>query len=340
MSLFKVKDKIMQRNEYILFNGGSPIELSFSFFEKMIKSEQFKIPTFEEIVRFDNNFSFLSDIIYVSCTGIITVNYGNSLEVLNSHDVSHDQYNSFRHKKYPIIVNDHILLSNGNIDVFLMEPGSDNGTSRFGSNIPGKHKDIRHVQIIRPDELHKFVRILSQKEHRLGSITPPHLSQFNESELDTIKQVGIDYAHSMFLAWDANENEIEKAAKFQDEFEKSGGEVYKNPTWANAALTGKFTVYDLEIDCSKLKIDQSSTIFFQDIFSARVCLENDCPDYISDNSDYWVDSVVMGDLIEEELDIRTSLLLTNAQPDKAGKIRITVVDKLINDVRADHGWQI
>jgi len=330
----------MQKNEYFLFNG-SPIEMSFSIFKDLIKSNQFKTPTFEEIVRFKNYSRFLADITCIYETkgiGIITINYGNSFDILDNRDVLHEYYNSFVHKNYPLILNGKILLSRGKIDLFLADSGCDNGSTRFESNIPERHMDIRDVQVVQPDENHKYVKILSQKNHDLGSITPPHLSKFTEKEMNAVKKIGIDYAHSMFLAWDASENEIDKAAKFQDEFEKSGGEVYKNPTYANAALTGKFILYNLEIDTRTFNVDQSNTVLFQDLFSTRVCLKKDYPDYIYDNSDYWVESLTFEDLIEEKFDIRTSFLLTNIQPEKTGKIKITVVDRLINDARSDHGY--
>jgi len=94
----------------------------------------------------------------------------------------------------------------------------------------------------------------------------------------------------------------------------------------------------LEIDCTGFNIDGSNTVLFENIFQDNICLKRDFPVYLEDQADYWVESAVMVDLMEEEFNITTSLLLTNIDPDADGKVRLKVANKLINDVRTDHGW--
>lgn len=124
----------------------------------------------------------------------------------------------------------------------------------------------------------------------------------------------------------------------QTEHEKSGKDIYKDPTYANEAITGMLSLYELEIDCTGLNIDGSHTVLFENIFQDNICLKRDFPEYMEDQADYWVESAVMAGLMEEEFNISTSLLLSDIDPDTDGKVRIMVINKLLNDVRTDHGW--
>jgi hypothetical protein len=200
--------------------------------------------------------------------------------------------------------------------------------------------DARNVQVIRSEEISDYIKIISKKEHRLGAITAPHLSKFSTEEVNLLREAGlIDIADYMFEAWDhASDEEKLKASMFQTEHEKAGNKIYNDPTYANEALTGAYSLYQLEIDSTSLNIDGSNTVLFENIFQDNICLRRDFPEYMEDQMDYWVESAVMPDLMEEEFNITTSLLLTDIDPDIDGKVRLTVVDKLINDVRTDHGW--
>jgi len=76
----------MKKNEYMLFNGPA-VEISQTRFKEMIAKTMFKIPSFEKILRFDNDARFLADVTCVHKTnefGIVTVNYGNIFDVLNN----------------------------------------------------------------------------------------------------------------------------------------------------------------------------------------------------------------------------------------------------------------
>lgn len=77
---------------------------------------------------------------------------------------------------------------------------------------------------------------------------------------------------------------------------------------------------------------------FENVFHDNICLERDFPEYLADNADYWVESSVMKDLVKEEFNMWTSLLLPHITPDSDGKTQLTVVNKLVNDARSDHGW--
>ena len=336
------------KNEYTLLNG-SPIEMSLDSFKLMIKSEQFKIPKFQNILEFDNHARFLADIICTYATrefAMITVNYGNSYDILKDRDTYHERYSLFLHKNYPLILNNRILLSTGRVDLILTKVDCENschcsnGHTRFSADYPEQNLDTHPVHIIRSEEINKFVKILNQKDHHLGAISAPHISKFSEEEIKMLQNENfIDSDYSMFEAWDVYDAEKAKAAQFQEEYEKLGGEVYKNPTYANLAITGKITVYDLEIDCSRFNItDSQKTILFENIFNDNICLKRDFPTYLEDQSDYWVESSVMPALAQKEFDISTSLLLSEIEPDRDGKIRLKVINKLINDVRTDHGW--
>ena len=149
----------------------------------------------------------------------------------------------------------------------------------------------------------------------------------------------MDTAYCMYEAWDdVGDEEKTQAYLVQTEHEKSGQNIDKDPTYTNEAITGMLSLYELEIDCASLNIDTSNTILFENIFQDNICLKKDFPEYLDDQADYWVESAVMPDLMEEEFNITTSLLLTDIDPDTDGKIRLKVVNKLINDVRTDHGW--
>jgi hypothetical protein len=331
----------MQKNEYRLFNGPA-IQMSFSRFKSMMEKGQYKTPSFDKVIRFDNDARFLAD---VTCLyegenfGIITVNYGNIFDVLNDRDTYHEFYSMFLHKNYPLIVNGRILLSTGRVDIVLTDADRKkdscppSGYTRFNSNIPGRNTDTRGVQIIRSDEISDYVTILSRKEHYLGDITAPHLSNFSKEEVSILRGMNlIDTADHMYENWDELSYEDKVQADiFQADGKKVGKDIY------NEALTGGFSVYEIEISTHNFNIDRSNTVLFENIFQDNICLKRDFPVY-EDQSDYWVESSVMPGLMEEKLNITTSLLLTDINPDANGKIRIKVVNKLINDVRTDHGW--
>lgn len=339
---------VIMKNEYTLLNG-SPIEMSLESFKLMIKSKQFKIPKFQNILEFDNQSRFLADVICTYATNefaMITVNYGSSYDILKNRDTYHELYSLFLHKNYPLILNNRILLSTGKVDLILTKADCENSGyclnshTRFSAEYPEQNLDTRPVHIIRSEEIKKFVKILNQKDHHLGEISAPHISKFSEDEVDILRNENfIDSGYSMFEAWDVDDDEKALAAQFQEKYEKSGGEVYKNPTYANLGISGKITVYDLEIDCSRLNItDPQKTILFENIFNDNICLKRDFPMYLEDQSDYWVESSVMTALAQKEFDISTSLLLSKIEPDRDGQIRLKVINKLINDVRTDHGW--
>jgi hypothetical protein len=338
----------MQNNEYTLFNG-SAVEISLNRFKVMTKSGRFKTPPFEKIIRFDNRSRFLADVTCVyenKESSIITVHYGNIFDVLNDRDIYHEYYSLFLHKNYPLIVNGRILLSTGRLDIIVTDADGrkDNypssGYTRFDSGVPETKIDTRCVKVIRANEIPDYVIVLSKKEHTLGDITTPHLSKFSEEELVIFRETGLmDTAYCMYEAWDdVSDEEKTKAYMFQTKHEKNGKKTYNDPTYANEALTGKFSLYVLEIDCSKFNIDKSNTVLFENIFQDNICLRRDYPVYMEDQADYWVESAVMPDLMKEEFNITTSLLLTEIDPDANGNVRLTVVNKLINDVRTDHGW--
>ena len=338
----------MQKNEYMLFNG-SAMEISLNRFKAMIEKNMFKIPSFEKILRFDNDARFLADVTCVYKTeefGIITVNYGNIFNVLNNRDMYHEFYSLFLHKNYPLIVNGSIVLNTtGRLDIMLTGADSikdgycPNGYTGFDLNMPGENADTRGVQVIRSEEIHDYIKILSRKDHTLGNITAPHLSKFSGDELATLRKADlIDITEFMYEAWDSNDAEKTKAYLFQTEHEKSGKDIYKDSTYANEAITGMLSIYELEIDCASFNIDGSNVVLFENIFQDNICLKRDFPEYMVDQADYWVESTVMSDLMKEEFNIMTSLLLTEIDPDADGKVRLTVVNKLINDVRTDHGW--
>ena len=340
----------MSKNEYILLNG-SPIELSLHVFKNMMEKDMLKIPVFKDIIRFNNHSRFFADMTCMHETDeftSISVNYGNSFNILNDRDIYHEYYSLFLHKNYPLIVNSTVLLNSGRIDIVLTKADSRhdypglNGITRFDSNIPGTNTDTRNVQIIRPDEAPDYIKILSRKDHILGDITPLHRSKFSEAELKILLKMGfIDIAYCMFEAWDdVSDQEKTEAYSSLKEHENSGKDMYKNPTYANMAITGSFSIYELEIDCYNLKVDESNTVIFENIFIDNICLKRDFPKYLIDQSDYWVESDIMTDIVDEEFRISTSLLLTEIDPAKNGKAQVTVVNKLINDVRTDHGWHM
>ena len=322
--------------------------MSFGRFKSMMEKGQYKTPSFDEIVRFNNEARFLAD---VTCLyegenfGIITVNYGNSIEVLDDRDTYHEFYSMFLHKNYPLIVNDRILLSTGRVDIIVTDADSGkdscppSGYTRFNSGVPETNIDTRNVHIVRSNEIPDYVKVLSRKDHIIGDITGPHRSKFSKEEVNILRETGlIDTAYCMYEAWDdVTDEEKTKASMFQAEHEKLGKDIYKDPTYANEAITGMLSFYELEIDCSKLNVDRSNTVLFENLFQDNICLKTDVSVYMEDQADYWVESAVMPDLMKEELTITTSLLLTDI-PDADGKVRITVVNKLINDVRTDHGW--
>jgi hypothetical protein len=337
----------MSKNEYTLFNG-SAVEISLNRFNAMMADNMFKIPSFEKIVRFDNESRFLADVTCVYETqevGIITVNYGNIFDVLNDRDLYHEFYSLFLHKNYPLIVNGRILLSAGRVDIMVTDADSrkDNchpsGYTRFDNGVPETKVNTRNIYIVRSSEISDYVTVISRKDHTLGYISAPHLSGFSTEEINTLREVGlIDTADYLYEAWDSSDEEKTKAYLSKTEHEKSGKNSYKDPIYANEAITGMLSLYQLEIDCTKFNIDESNAVFFENIFQDSICLERDFPMYMDDQGDYFVESAVMPDLMEEEFNISTSLLLTKITPDTDGKVRVKVVNKLINDVRTDHGW--
>ena len=338
----------MQKNEYILFNG-SAVEISLNRFKAMMAENMFKIPSFEKIIRFDNVSRLLADVTCVyenKESGIITVNYGNIFDVLNDRDIYHEFYSLFLHKNYPLIVNGRILLSTGRVDIVVTDADDrkDNyppsGYTRFDSGVPETKVNTRGVKIIRANEIPDYVTVLSKEEHTLGDITAPHFSKFSKKELVILREAGLmDTAYCMYEAWDdVSDEEKTKAYMFQTKHEKAEKKTYNDPTYADEALTGKFSLYVLEIDCSKFNIDKSNTVLFENIFQDNICLRRDYPVYMEDQADYWVESAVMPDLMKKEFNITTSLLLTEIDPDADGNVRLAVVNKLINDVRTDHGW--
>lgn len=340
----------MPKNEYILLNG-SPIELSLNSLKSMMEKESIKIPALNEIIRFSNYHRFFADLNCIHESKeftTISVNYGNILNILSDRDIYHEYYSLFLHKNYPLIVNGRILLSAGRIDIVLTQadfrkgaPGI-NGYTRFDSNVPESNTDTRKVKIIRPDETADYIKILNRKDHILGDITPPHFSKFSEEELKILREKGlIDTAYCMFEAWDnVSDDEKSKAYSFQTKHENSGKDITVDPTYANEALTGSFSICELEIDCKSLKIDELNSVLFENIFNDNICLKKDFPVYLNEQADFWVESDVMTDLIKEVFNISTSLLLTKVNPAKNGKATISVVNKLINDVRTDHGWHM
>ncbi len=339
----------VQKNEYTLLNG-SPVELSFDVFRAMMEKSMFRIPTLKNIVRFDNTDRLLADVICVHETnnsGMISINYGNVQNVLEDRDICHDYYSLFLHKNYPLVVGGRILTSPGRVDIVLTDDDGENacpsvtGYTRFGSDIPGQKVDTRLVQIVRAGEISDFVSILSQKDQKLGVIAAPHLSKFSE-DLGFLRKKGfIDCAYGLSEAWDdVSEEEKAKALRFQDEYEKVEGDACKNPIWGNEAITGQLSLYRMEIDCSSFDIEGSNAVLFENIFQDNVCLKRDFPIYMAEQADFWIESSVMGDILAEEFDITTSLLLTNIAPGDDGKVRIKVANKLVNDVRSDHGWYL
>jgi len=323
----------MQKNVYTLLNG-PVVELSLEAFRTMMESDKFRIPTAQDVILFDNYARFLADVTCIhdmeDAGVLVTVNYGNAFDVLSDRDIYHELYSLFLHKNYPLVVGSQLLFSPGRVDVVLTDADRSNGRqsssgyTRFCSNIPGQHVDTRDVQIVRSGEIHDFVRILSQKNHSLGEITALHRSGFSEDELHVLRKAGIvDEAEFMSEAWDGGSKE-------------SDGEV--SVVQKNQALTGMFCLYDLEIDCSNFRIDETNVVLFEGIFQDNICLQRDSSVYLEEQSDFWVESTVMGKLVEEEFVIGTSLVLTQIDPDDNGRIRLKVANKLVNDVRSDHGF--
>jgi len=342
----------MSKNEYTLLNG-SPVELSLNGFKAMMKKDMLKIPAFKEILRFNNKHRFFADMTCIHETKeftTVTVNYGNIDNVLSDRDMYHEYYSLFLHKNYPLIVNDRILISGaGRVDIVLTKTDSKKdglslyGYTRFDSNVPEINTDTRKIKVIRPDKTSDYIKILSRKDHILGEITAPHLSKFSAEELKILRKKGfIDTAFCMFEAWDnVSDEEKTEAYMFQTENEKSGNDIYKDPRYTtNEAITGSLSYYKLEIDCSNLNINESNAVLFENVFNDNICLKRDFPEYLKDQADYWVESSVMPVIVEEEFNISTSLLLTQIKPDEDGKVRIKVINKLINDVRTDHGWHM
>ena len=338
----------MQKNEYMLFSGAT-VEISLNRFKAMMADNMFKTPSFEKIIRFDNKARFLADVTCVyenKESGIITVNYGNIFDVLNDRDIYHEFYSLFLHKNYPLIVNNRILLSTGRADIIVTDADDKkgycppSGYTRFDSGVPETKVITRGVKIIRANENLDYVKILSRRDHNLGGTTAPHLSKFSEEEVNILRKAGyIDTADYMYEAWD-NISDDEKTQVYlvQTERKKSGQDSDKNSIFGNTAITGNLSIYELEIHCTGFNIDGSNTVLFENIFQDNICLKRDFSKYLEDQADYWVESAVMPNLMEEEFDISTSLLLTGIDPDANGKIRLMVVNKLINDVRTDHGW--
>jgi len=338
----------MLKNEYKLFNGPA-IEMTLDRFKSMMKKDLYRTPTFDKILRFDNNSRFLAD---VTCVyeaddfGIVTVNYGNIFEVLGDRDIYHEFYSLFLHKNYPLIVNGRILLSTGRVDIIVANANCrkdscpPSGYTRFNSGVPETKVDTRTVHIVQSNKIPDYVTILSRKDHNLGDITAPHLSNFSKEEVNILRETGlIDTADYMYEAWDDVSDTVKaQTSMFQADHEKAGKDSHNDPTYADEALTGDFSLYELEIDCRKLNVDRINTVLFENLFQDNICLKTDFPVYMEDQADYWVESAVMPNLMDEEFDISTSLLLTQIDPDTNGKIRLKVINKLINDVRTDHGW--
>lgn len=154
-----------------------------------------------------------------------------------------------------------------------------------------------------------------------------------------LKEAGcIDTAYGMDEAWDGvNDQDKNDIPMVLREYDKSAQEKDVSSEYSSA-ITGCFSMYDLEIDCAGLSTDGSCGVLFENIFHDNICLERDFPEYLEDNADYWVESTVMKDLVKEEFNISTSLLLQRIIPDPDGKVRLKVVNKLVNDARTDHGW--
>jgi len=328
----------MEKNSHILFNG-SAINMSLSLFKKMKKNKQFQIPSFEKIVKSDDNLArFLSNVICIheeeedEGYAIITINHGGELELLNA-GPNTDFYTSFTPKPYPLILEGRILINNGKsgkIDMVLTDGSNERGTTRFDIDNSERNFDTQDVHIVRSDETPGVIEIIQQKNHNLGGITPPHLGKFTKEEIDHIEKAAlIDYAYSIFESWDASDEEKEKASKFLAEHLNS-----ENPIYPNSAITGQFSIYELDIDIHALQIAKPTSIFFENIFMDNVSLAKDHPIFVEDQSDYW-EGTKMETLIYDQFRISTSLLLSNIEPDKkTGKVKITVINKTINDVRS------
>jgi hypothetical protein len=238
---------------------------------------------------------------------------------------------------HPLIVGNRILINNGKpgkIDIVLTDGNNEWGVTRFDTNNWGHNFDTLDVHIVRSNEIPGVIKIIQQKNHTLGDITPPHLGKFTKEEIDLLKRANlIDYAYSLFESWDASDEEKEKASKFQDEHPNS-----ENPIYPNSAITGQFTIYELEIDIRALQIAKPTNVFFENIFIDSISLSKEHSTYVEEQSDYW-EGTAMKTLIYEQFRIVTSLLLSNIEPDKkTGKVKITVINKIINDVRSDYGW--
>lgn len=324
----------MQKNVYTLLNG-PVVELSLEAFRATMESDKCRIPTAKEVIMFDNYARFLADVTCIhdmeDAGVLVTVNFGNAFDVLSDRDIYHELYSIFLHKNYPLVVGKKLLFSTGRVDVILADDGRSNGCpfpsgyTRFCSDVPEQHVDTPDVHIVKSGEIHDFVRILSQKNHSLGEITALHRSEFSEEELHALRTAGIvDEAEFMSEAWDggaSKESEREVCAVQE-----------------NLALTGMFCLYDLEIDCSSFKIDETNVVLFEGIFQDNICLQRDSSKYLEEQSDFWVESTVMGEIVEEEFVIGTTLVLSQIDPDDNGMIRLKVANKLISDVRSDHGW--
>jgi hypothetical protein len=350
-------------NEYKLYNG-EVIDVNPDTLKAMMVNGMIQVPSFLELVGFDNLARFAGDVISVhnrpdiNNDYIVSINYGNSYSVLQKRDTYFEYYHPYLHKNYPLVVHGELLLKEGRRELHVNDRTTVEDCGDYCRTMTGidegihEHQSTVKVRVIRHNEISKFVKITKTKQNHLGEITAMDLVGYSKEEIELLRKAGLlDNCYAMYEMWtnpkeipEDYKKEAEADATLHDEQEGkySDTDIDIPAPLSQEALTGHNTMYELEIDCAALGIEKNCAIIFEEIFrdtmNIKDVVSNDDYGYKDMMMDMYHDSDVIKAIFDKTYNISTSLLLTQVEPEKDGFARFTVANKLINDFGTDYGW--